>query len=575
MSLRPSRPGASTPARPTHRTSLRFLGLLTALLTAHAPVRADDPIALGLAGNDDILWSYQRSPEPDGTLLLRFAYRPRDARPPLLYFPLGLPPVVGGVRHAVALERHLHVIYRDGTHKRYRPSSYISDPWSTSLQSNERTLPHSETPLLLAADRTARVLYAVVSARAAVALAAASPEEARLPPDEPTVVATTAPIPSTATAVARFAEGLWTLDRPGPTSWDRPVGTGTMLARNSAIHLVYPDENGRLVYTVSEAADTPWTAPVPLPLSELPVAMFACWLDDHPALLFAVRADARLRVAALPLNNPNSTGATILLRDAGGKPQDFAHPLGLGAFGVQLAVLSLDAEGRAQVGLWSATDGHPVEAATPVTPLNRRNPSPTGGVGSVLLQYALLAALLAGIFIWRRDSVVLTLPMVRSRRLAPLTPRFAAALIDLTLLFPVWGPLMFVMVLSDFSRSFSVLMLPPRDVASSAAWFWPVLGGVYALYGFILEGLFGATLGKRITGLMVVDFRGRRCRLAVILVRNLARILEFHFAPLVLLVFFTPARQRVGDILAQTIVVTAETVPDDPETPPPPNASVS
>jgi hypothetical protein len=177
---------------------------------------ADDSTTLGLEGNDQILWIYQRSPEPDGTLLLRFAYRPRDARPPNYFLPLGMTPVTGGVRHAAALGRHLHVIYRDGTHKKYRALSFVSDPWSSSTQTDERILPQSETPFALAADSTADRLYALVSAKCGLALAMDPVEGEHLPADEPTVIRTRANVPTAATAIARFSEGRWSMDRDGP-----------------------------------------------------------------------------------------------------------------------------------------------------------------------------------------------------------------------------------------------------------------------------------------------------------------------------------------------------------------------
>ena len=43
--------------------------------------------------------------------------------------------------------------------------------------------------------------------------------------------------------------------------------------------------------------------------------------------------------------------------------------------------------------------------------------------------------------------------------------------------------------------------------------------------------------------------------MAPALVRNVARVVEFHSVSLVLLVAITPSRQRLGDLLGRTVVV--------------------
>ncbi|MFB3827950.1 MAG: RDD family protein [Bryobacteraceae bacterium] len=78
------------------------------------------------------------------------------------------------------------------------------------------------------------------------------------------------------------------------------------------------------------------------------------------------------------------------------------------------------------------------------------------------------------------------------------------------------------------------------------------------LYYWLLEGIFGATLGKAILGLSVRRKDGAPCRLSSSLIRNLLRIVDGIGAYLVgfLVAILSSSRQRLGDHVAKTVVVT-------------------
>ena len=77
------------------------------------------------------------------------------------------------------------------------------------------------------------------------------------------------------------------------------------------------------------------------------------------------------------------------------------------------------------------------------------------------------------------------------------------------------------------------------------------------LYFWVLEGLFGTTLGKGVLGIRVKGMDGTRCSFLASLVRNLMRLIDAFAFYLVgfLVAVFSPLRQRLGDRLAKTIVV--------------------
>jgi uncharacterized RDD family membrane protein YckC len=93
----------------------------------------------------------------------------------------------------------------------------------------------------------------------------------------------------------------------------------------------------------------------------------------------------------------------------------------------------------------------------------------------------------------------------------------------------------------------------------------PVARGVILVvaflgYFFFQEGLWGATLGKRLFGLRVVRLDGQPAGWLPVLWRTILRIVEvnpilFGALPGGLAVTWSKRKQRLGDMLARTVVV--------------------
>src|ERR1700674_1876770 len=87
---------------------------------------------------------------------------------------------------------------------------------------------------------------------------------------------------------------------------------------------------------------------------------------------------------------------------------------------------------------------------------------------------------------------------------------------------------------------------------------WPWLALVWVPYYSVLEGLFGATVGKRFAGLRVTDLEGRRIGPQAAIVRNLARLLDvlpFGYLLGGILTLATRRHQRLGHRRAGGVVV--------------------
>jgi uncharacterized RDD family membrane protein YckC len=85
----------------------------------------------------------------------------------------------------------------------------------------------------------------------------------------------------------------------------------------------------------------------------------------------------------------------------------------------------------------------------------------------------------------------------------------------------------------------------------------------YFLYFFLTEGFLGATPGKFVFGLRVRQVSGGSCTLLQAGIRTLFRLIEVNpillgALPAIIAVLATPRHQRLGDLLAGTVVVSQD-----------------
>src|SRR6185436_17909205 len=129
--------------------------------------------------------------------------------------------------------------------------------------------------------------------------------------------------------------------------------------------------------------------------------------------------------------------------------------------------------------------------------------------------------------------------------IAGLTPRIFALILDTFLLFPVIYIAAGVMAVESTED--------PKFVFLGAIWL-----ATEFIYHFILEGLFGWTIGKKILGLKVTEIDGSQLTFRGALIRNLTRWIDSGLLGVIFGLGFmirTQRRQRLGDLLGRTIVV--------------------
>jgi uncharacterized RDD family membrane protein YckC len=177
-----------------------------------------------------------------------------------------------------------------------------------------------------------------------------------------------------------------------------------------------------------------------------------------------------------------------------------------------------------------------------ITALVFQTEIPVYGIVHVM-QYVIWTALflaILGAMRFRRQMLGMTFDLDKIH-LAPLGRRLSAGVIDL---FPiVIGIAIFEGPISDQAREIVL--------AASVA--------LYLLHTALAEMFAGRSLGKWLMGLRVVGLTGERPNKLSLLLRNLLRVIDLGllFVPLVV-VLFSPLRQRTGDVAAGTLVVRAE-----------------
>jgi len=143
--------------------------------------------------------------------------------------------------------------------------------------------------------------------------------------------------------------------------------------------------------------------------------------------------------------------------------------------------------------------------------------------------------------------------------LADLGSRIIAGIVDYVIIGIIAA------VLSIFLLA-PMMVAAPWSMMSGFSWGW--FGGMFGvvavmwllwlIYFTYFEGTSGQTIGKKLVNIRVMKVNGSRCDFGSALVRNILRIIDhlpFLYILGIILIAATEKRQRLGDMLASTIVV--------------------
>lgn len=225
--------------------------------------------------------------------------------------------------------------------------------------------------------------------------------------------------------------------------------------------------------------------------------------------------------------------------------------IALGRDGDCVALL-LHQQGQKLVQYTFSRSGKLLQGPEDIVPMATLPPAP--GAYERLI-FAALIVLLA-LSVWRRKEPFGSLKISAEFKVARLYRRFGAAAIDLAL-----SALIITLVFHLYSQQDWVkmagasmdLLFNPQKLLQAPQFLW--LLAIYEMHVTVAELIFARSLGKWILGLRVVDLTGQRPGFVALLTRNLFRIPELIAIVVLVFMFVSPDRQRIGDILARTVVV--------------------
>lgn len=260
---------------------------------------------------------------------------------------------------------------------------------------------------------------------------------------------------------------------------------------------------------------------------------------DITGLLVGITENGSVRMTRWP--------GTLLSATVGSALSDVA----LGRDGDCFAIVMRQA-GRKLTEYTFNQTGRLLQGPQSVVPLARTIDAP-GEYERLIL--AALIVLLA-LSVWRRKEPFGALQITPNLQVARLYRRFAAAGIDLALAALVVMVIFHLYTRADWVKMAAAsldLLFNPQNLLKVPQFLWML--AIYELHVTVTELIFARSIGKWILGLTVVDMSGQRPGFVSLLTRNLFRVAEMVAVVVLVFMFVSTDRQRIGDIMARTVVV--------------------
>jgi uncharacterized RDD family membrane protein YckC len=492
-------------------------------------------------------------------------FRPRrlDRQPP-------------GIVAAAVCGDSLHLIFDDGAHRRI----------GRRRTSPQVVLPGRAKPLCLAGDMTEDVLYAVVASAAATNPPEVVPSTQALrskkrPVSGPSPFATpvssgpaTRPasstvahtrdlapgtVPSMSCTMYRFRLGEWVSLGAMP-DWFRPDDSHLMCANAGQVQLFWWEPRPRTHVWCGRWSKDEWGVPeaVPIPAGAIPAA--AMVVNTYLVLVTKTPVGQGRCVVTFH-SRVGDRWRSAELRASGDTPIELsANRLQIAPYHGAMAVVGqLGKKGQLQAGLWSPVDGTLVE---PIRSLPKWPEPAASRLQPRLPQVAVvmvLGAVLALTFWWRQESLIRPVSLPANVELASLWRRLAACIIDMIPAVAITAVYWLPMLMRSHQDIASESLTEAEALERFAVmqWPWLYIRAIYAVTCGLAEYRWGTTLGKRLMQLWVTSLELTPPTPRQIIIRNTLRVLELQPDLIALLIFIllTRNRQRLGDVLAGTIVI--------------------
>lgn len=517
------------------------------------------------AANDDILWVAWATYVPNrNEPTIRFGF---TETPSLAEFRTPFEPRVGSIRHVAVSGKSFHVIYAENVHYRFTPRDVFV----------ELNVPGSSLPLAVAGRPDGDGILAIISAADAreyvqsrlTAVPTTQPGES-MPADAAPEVWRAAERLIAGQPTARFwllsyQLGDWMVVEPIPPELKLTVECW-LAAVGDELHLVWRErEDASRVLHAVKRLDA-WSPAEPIVGADSARRAALLVAGKEPVFVAAVPAASGGGVNIEPFMRTDGDWTRRGPLVAGDGPLTVAEDaFAVAVFGSRLAVTerTTDVDAPIRIGFWPI-EGGPTTA--PFAVPARVTPPPTSWLDHSLwdqLSYVVLFGVMILIFVRRQDSLLIPARLEPGFALAGHGRRFVAFVLDFLPAFVVTVPL-WIEPLRAISEVLPALERdadpsPDELATTQRLWLpWLVVRLVHTLYSIAFEATVGATPGKMAMGLSVRRLDGARAGIGPILTRNISRFVELEplltLWPMMLLIVMTRNRQRVGDLLARTVV---------------------
>ncbi len=520
-----------------------FWVLCCLMLAAVAPVRAAERIAA--AADEQRLWIVvQRIDDKRFTL-----YERRHQDPPGIARPFG--PVSGQfsgmvAQHGVAAaHERLWVVFNDNTVQSFR---LVEDPVVRPMPDMRRNprLPEGAELRSFQVGRTPWALLRIDNPRTLGIIDATAPpapepteaDEAAVPPSSP-------PVRYPVDRLVYLKGDTW-VRRDLPDDW---VSTG----RNFIVMRRPNDETPWLVSAVRQSGRDELWVYQPQPdgwhkqVQRVETAGMVQPIAVEGQLVLARRRPTVGRIdldlVALRPQGPVAIGTIGMAATEGSS-------FTLLGQGTVATLIVRDLEGRTQ---WMQMDLTGQVVLEPTALTEARIPMVDRVMHWMLALVLPLVLIIIMLVFWRRDPQRNRVELPQGVRLAELTRRLLAAGIDMLPGLAIAASIHDVTMGQIIQNWPSWLNSDPIDYAR----LYPALTaiGLFIALTTPFELFTARTPGKMVLGLTVADVRGQPPRMWAILVRNILKAADLIFLPLLLIPLFGPFRQRMGDLIAGTVVI--------------------
>ncbi len=541
----------------------------------------------GLTGGQGFVWIYDYKFDSDsGGWLLHIGVRDPKTREFLV--PAALRGLVGRVHEATSAGRDLFLIFDEkGAHRRYRYEVVRRISRRVRTQT-EQPLPGGALPLAFVGCSLDETLYAIVAREPAHAIAVDEMRRARQEANdnkdgnssevdeavdaEPIDVE--ARLGSAQFFAVRYFRSRWGLICEMPEWFDRPEECYLVVDGDSRLHVLFA-EGPSASYQHAWYAEAAWSSPSRIFDAPGYRINSACASEDQILVVGSIESGATRSIYASIFQGGHWLDQEpFVIDEAVTAPTVTSFASTCVEDEIGLAILG-DRDGLLY-GRWGIKGGAPAEPLREVVGLEPGRKASMSWQTQSMAAFVLLGVLLLFTFLRRGDSITRDAELPAQYAVAGYWRRLAGFVIDVAPIAMVtnrlWmGPFDEWLAQYHETQTEGGPVPPFSDELLIA---WALCCAAFSAYCTLCEALFARTPGKAAVRCRVVDETGGRCGFSPILVRNLVRMIELfpllQLWPTFILMLFTRSRQRLGDLLARTIVV--EHVPlSQVQNPPPGN----